>query len=223
MQHRGKMLSPGTAGGEQVCQLMQFNSRKVQKEETISHFYSEEGAWGPLLDILALPCLSDDNTRPVSGFTGDRGERQASLCVGALAAPEPHFTWAKVHVCWGCTSLFPTVGAASPPISVLPIHSHPWAFLVLSSHIFIVEVQLLSLGNLISPQLQYLLLLFLKYSLLPSLLHYLLHHSPLLPLICLSLLLPWAGEEDVAGIGILGFFCRTPALPASWTYSFPFS
>lgn len=44
MQHRGKMLSPGTAGGEQVCQLMQFNSRKVQKEETISHFYSEEGA-----------------------------------------------------------------------------------------------------------------------------------------------------------------------------------
>lgn len=42
--------------------------------------------------------------------------------------------------------------------------------------------------------------------------------STILPLICLSLLLPWAGE-GVAGIGMLVFFCSTPALPASWTYS----
>lgn len=89
---------------------------------------------------------------------------------------------------------------------------------MLSSHIFIVEVRLLSLGNLISPQLQYLLLLFLKYSLLPSLLHYLLHHSPLLPLICLSLLLPWAGE-DVAGIGMLGSSAELlPCLPPGLTH-----
>lgn len=91
IQHRGKMLSPGTPGGEHVCQLMQFNSRKVWKEEAIPPFYSEKGARDPLLDILALPCLND-NTRPVPGFAGDRGEREASLCVGALVAPEPHFT-----------------------------------------------------------------------------------------------------------------------------------
>lgn len=87
-------------------------------------------------------------------------------------------------MCWGCTSLSPTVGAASPVIPALLMHGHPWGFLVHSSHIFSAEVRPLSLGSLISPQLQYLLLL--KYSLLPSFLHHLLHHSPLPPLILAS-------------------------------------
>lgn len=103
------------------------------------------------------------------------------------------------------------------------MHGRPWGFLVHSSHVFSVEVWPLSLGSLVSPQLQCLLLPFLNYSLLLSLLHYLLHHSPLLSLICLSLLLPWTGEEGIAGKGMLGLLSRAPALPVSWTYSLPYS
>lgn len=36
----------------------------------------------------------------------------------------PSSAGAKVHVCWGCTSLSPTVGAASPLIPALP-HARP--------------------------------------------------------------------------------------------------
>lgn len=135
----------------------------------------------------------------------------------------PTSAGAEVYVYRGCNLLSPTVGAASPLItSPSPCMAILGDFYC-TAVTFSTEVWPLSLGSLISLRLQYLLLQFLKYSLLPSLLHYLLHHSLLLPLICLSLLLPWAGEESVAGIGMLGLFCRTPALPASWTYSLPYS
>lgn len=167
------------------------------------------------MELLALPSLSDD-TRAVPSFL-ETEEKDKPVFVWVLQHQQsPISAGPKVHVCWGCTSLSPTAGAASPLISAIPKHGRPWGFLVHSSHVFSVEVWPLSLGSLISPQLQYLLLLLLKYSQLPSLLHYLLNHSPLLPLICLSLLLPWAGE-GVVGKGILGLFCRAPALPVFWT------
>lgn len=89
-----------------------------------------EGSLRYTLRPLALPYLSDNNTSPVPGLAEDRREREVSLCMGALAAPEPHEAVDKVHAWWGCTSLSSTVGAASPLIPALPMRGRPWGFLV---------------------------------------------------------------------------------------------
>lgn len=116
---------------------MQFSSRKVWKEEAISLFYSGVGAWGLLLDVLALPCLSDDNTRPVPGFAGDRRERQAHLCMGTLAAPEPHFSRSWSSCVLGLQLVISHSGSSlSSDNQPFPMHGHPWGFLVHSSHVF---------------------------------------------------------------------------------------
>lgn len=202
-----------------MCQLVQFSSRKVWKEEAVFTLgrESEVCSWICWLCLVSVVII--------------QGQCQALL--ETEEKDKPVFAWvlwqhqsptsarAKVHVCWGCTSLSSTVGAASPLIPALPVRGCPWGFSVHSSHVVSVEVWPLFLGGLIriSPQLQYLLLLFLKYRLLPSLLCYLLHHSPFLPLICLSLLPPWAGEEGVAGIECWGSSAELPpCLPPGLTH-----
>lgn len=88
LQQEGNMLSPGAAGGEQVCELMGFSSRRVWKEEAIFSFLLLEGSLRSTLRPLALPYLSDNNTSPVPGLAEDRRERSQSLhgCFGSTRA-----------------------------------------------------------------------------------------------------------------------------------------